>query len=328
MGDRCGVPALRRRCVQVCALTVLVLAGCATVPQEEHQSALDRISLLESELEALEQELAEREEAIERAEAAANDQEAAAAQAEADLAIALAQLGTLREERQELLDTVATLEETVQSGGAQSIASVLLQDEAAADEARGREPESALAEALAGRGGFLRADELGLRNMPRIASRYASAAPGIAADLEFGTPRLFDGRLDYEDTAIFLTITDPAGNRPRLTLTAQYVTDEVPLYIRSVFISIEGRDPVDPVDPIVLTTEPTRRTDGERLLESISTEVTGTLADRLTAMVSSNRFTVTFVGIGAQSTHRPSVSERSALSNMLFAWFDLAGRAR
>lgn len=328
MGDRCGVPALRGRCVQVCALTVLALAGCATVPQEEHQSALDRISLLESELEALEQELAEREEAIERAEAAANDQEAAAAQAEADLAIALAQLGTLREERQELLDTVAALEETVQSGGAQSIASVLLQDEAAADEARGREPESALAEALAGRGGFLRTEEIGLRNMPRIASRYAAAAPGIAADLEFGTPRLFDARLDYEQTALFLTITDPAGNRPTLTLHSQYVTDEVPLYVRSVFISMQGRDPVDPIDPIVLTGDPVRRTDGEKLLETITSEVRGDLADRLTTMVSSNRFTVTFVGIGAQYSHRPSVSERAALSNILFAYFDLAGRMR
>jgi outer membrane murein-binding lipoprotein Lpp len=313
MGDRWGIGALTPLSVRLVAVCVLMFAGCATVPEEEHQAALDQVALLEGELTELGARIAAQEDALAAAVAAAERAEAQAAQTQEELSVSLSELGALREERRALLEQLNGLQDML------------------ADQEPERSPQTP-EQALAGGGGFLPVEELGLRNDPRIARRFAAAAPGIAADRQSGVPRLFDSRLDYRRTAIFLTISDPAGNEPRLTLHTQYVTEESPLYLRSVFISIEGRDPVDPVDPIVLsdepTDEPTRRSDGQRLLESITAEVTGPLADRLLTLVSSNRFTVTFVGNRTQYSYRPGVSERAALSNMLFAYFDLAGRGR
>jgi hypothetical protein len=57
--------------------------------------------------------------------------------------------------------------------------------------------------------------------------------------------------------------------------------------------------------------------------EALSIDADDDLVDRLSQMLSSSRFSVTYVGIAGQQTHYPSVAERSAMSNILFAYFDL-----
>jgi hypothetical protein len=103
------------------------------------------------------------------------------------------------------------------------------------------------------------------------------------------------------------------------------VSDVEPLYLRTAFITIEGGDPIDPIDPIVLSGEPERLTDGVRLLEALTMNADRDLIERLSAMISSSRFRVTFIGMNQQLTHQPSVAERAAMSNMLFAFIDLGG---
>jgi outer membrane murein-binding lipoprotein Lpp len=295
----------------------LVLAGCASVPQADYQEAVDRIDELESELLSVEQELADSRQTAREAAREAAIAKADAESARSDLEVALTQLGTLREERQELLEQIATVERALQS-----------QDGASSDQDREGISRAVLEEAISGGRGFLTTDVLGLRDQPGLAARYGSDAPGISADLYFGAPRLFDSRLSYGETALFLTITDPASRAPQLSLHAQYGSNEAPLYLQSVSISIAGNDPVDPIDPLVLTGEPDRLTDGERLLETIVVPVDASIADRLTSMVSSSRLTVTFIGNGRRYAYQPSVIERAALSNMLFAYFDIARGGR
>jgi hypothetical protein len=140
-----------------------------------------------------------------------------------------------------------------------------------------------------------------------------------------GVPELYDTRLEYDQTMVYLSVVDPEGRRPHLRLTAQHVSDTGPIALRTAFISIEGGDPIDPIDPIVLLAPATRQTDGVLYREALDTTADRALLDRLTTMISSTRFQVTFVGESGQYTHRPTVAERAAMSNILFAFIDLGG---
>jgi hypothetical protein len=304
----------------VLVLAAVAIVSCASVNEAEHQAALERNRELETRIAVLEQELAIQQNEI----AALENQVDGAREVDGQRELALQQLGELRANRRELIERIEELETAIISGSPEAIASLRLSDTAATAESRvPRTPEGAMADALAGGGGFLPVATVGLENEPRVAARFAARAPGIAADRVLGVPRLFDARPDYEETLTYLTIIDPAGTRPRLRLTSQYISSLAPLYLRTVFISIEGVDPVDPIDPIVLAGDASRQTDGEVVREALSVEADDDLVNRLSQMLSSARFSVTFVGIAGQQTYSPSVAERSAMSNILFAYFDL-----
>lgn len=304
----------------VLALAAVAITSCASVDQADYEAVLARNTELDARILLLEEQLAGQQEELEALESQVDDARAANAERE----LALTQLGELRANRRELLERIAELETAIVSGSPEAIASLRLSDTAAAAESQSeRTPEGAMADALAGGSGFLRVAAVGLANEPRVAARFAARAPGIAADRVLGVPRLFDARPDYDETLTYLTIIDPAGNRPRLRLTSQYVSAVAPLYLRTVFVSIEGVDPVDPIDPIVLAGDAIRETDGRVVREALVTEADDDLVDRLSEMLSSSRFSVTYVGIAGQHTHYPSVAERSAMSNILFAYFDL-----
>lgn len=292
------------------------VAGCRTVPVDEHQAVVEQLEVTSSQLALTEQRLARREERIK----ALNTD---VATLEDDLELALRQLGQLREDRLDMQETISGLETEL----ARLQNAMRRADEAPAtpERAAGNEPQDALAAALAGTGGFQRVRRIGFQNDPRATARFAGATPGIAVDTEHDAPILYDSRLDYENTLAYLTIVDPEGRHPRLRLTTQYTTSVQPAYVRTAFMTVEGGDPVDPVDPIVLSGEPIRQTDGTLLREALTTNADRTLVDRLAAMISSGRLRVTFVGANGQHTHRPSVAERAALSNILFAFIDLGG---
>jgi TolA-binding protein len=321
----------------VAAILVLVaLGGCSTVPLDDHQAALDEIDRLDDELEdargtiadrddriaALREEVASLTDALER-------ERADAAGIRGDLDVALRQLGTLREDRLDLRDELDDLETEIERLRSTAIASQRAAEAVDAAERASRPtertPQDAFGAAADGGDGFSRVRSLGFQNDPRAAARLSAAAPGVGVDTDSGVPVLYDSRLDYDDTLAYLSIVDPEGRRPRLHITAQYVTDTDPLYLRTALITIEGGDPVDPVDPIVISGEPERETDGRRLLEALSVSADRGLIDRLSAMISSSRFRVTFVGMNDQHTYQPSVAERTAMSNMLFAFIDLGG---
>lgn len=321
----------------------LLATGCRTVPQAEYdaleeeleavsgelenalESAEERAQRRENQIAALEEQVAELERQLAR-------EEADAASLSEDLELALQQLGTLREERldlqEELLELTAELERLhdAAAGGRSARG-----DAGTAESAGVRTPESgartapdALGAAFRGADGFDRVRDLGLRNDPRATARFAQAAPGIGVDTAEGVPLLYDARLDYEETLVYLAIADPEG-RPRLRLTAQHLSEVEPLYLQTAFITIEGGDPVDPLDPIVLSGTPVRETDGTTVREALVMTARGDMLDRLSTMIGSRRFTVTFLGSDEQITHRPSVAERAAMSNMLFAYLDLRG---
>ncbi|MFW5683302.1 MAG: hypothetical protein ACOC1I_00475 [Spirochaetota bacterium] len=326
------------RVVLICALLIVLaaLTGCRTVPLEQHEAALDEIERLSSDLAAAGAEIDAREQRIAdlETEAEALREELRRARDESDrlqsdLDVALNRLGGLREERLDLQQEITAIEQQVEELRSAAIAAQRAAEAVEAAEAAARDggidPPDAMAAALRGGGGFSRIRDLGFQNDPRAAARLSAAAPGIGVDVSIGVPILYDSRLDYEKTAVYLSIVDPEGRRPRLRLTAQYSTEVEPLYLRTAFITIEGGDPVDPIDPIVLSGEPVRQTDGELLREALEMNAEGELVDRLSTMISSRRFQVTFVGLSEQHTHRPSVSERSAMSNMLFAFIDLGG---
>lgn len=331
--------SFRRSAATLLVASILVgitLGSCRTVPLDEHEAALEQIESLDEQLARARDEVDGRDARIEELEAEVASLSSAlarerrdAAEIRSDLDVALAQLGSLREDRLDLRDELDDLEEELERLRSAAIAAERAQEAVSAAE-RASMPDDGegadtLAAALAGRGGFTRVRDLGLQNDPRAAARLSAAAPGVGVDTRSGAPVLYDSRLDYDETLAYLTILDPQGRRPRLRLTAQYATTSDPFYLQTAFITVEGGDPVDPVDPIVVTGEPHRETDGATLLEAITMNADRTLIERLSSMVSSSRFRITYIGMDGQHTHAPSVAERAAMSNMLFAFIDLGG---
>lgn len=309
------------------------LAACQSVPLTEHQETLAAVDQLQTQLESTREQLSQRDERISTLEADVAALQSRLTQSESDtsaakddLDVALQQLGSLRENRLDLQEQLDAQQAELDRLRTTAIAAQRAEEAtAAAASTTDIAAPNAMAAALAGGGGFTRVDHLGFRNDPRAAARLAAAAPGVGVDTDTATPILYDSRVDYAQTGVYLAIIDPEGRRPRLQLTAQYATDIEPIYLRTAFITIEGGDPVDPIDPIVLAGEPARQTDGASLREALSMNADNDLIERLSTMISSSRFRVTFVGMTDQYTHRPSVAERAAMSNMLFAFIDLGG---
>jgi len=156
--------------------------------------------------------------------------------------------------------------------------------------------QAALSEALRGLGGFRQVESLGYQSDARMGARLAVAGSGLAVDTTGGEPVLYDTALSFENSLIYLTIEDPAGGDPRLILTVQYVSDVRPLYTETAFISIQGNDPIDPVDPVIFTGSPVRESDGVRIREAFSRNVDRTLLNRISGLLTSNGFVSTFVG--------------------------------
>ncbi len=333
------MPSFRRPAVTLLVasiLTGITLGSCRTVPLDEHEAALERIETLDERLAQARDEVDDRNERIQELEAEVANLTAAlererrdASEIRSDLDVALAQLGTLREDRLDLRDELDDLEEQLERLRSTAIAAERAREAVASAERDSMPDEEAavdtLGAALAGRGGFTRVRDLGLQNDPRAAARLSAAAPGVGVDTSSGSPVLYDSRLDYEETLAYLSIVDPEGRRPRLRLTVQYATSTDPFYLQTAFITIEGGDPVDPIDPIVVTGDPRRETDGATLLEAITINADRALIERLSSMIGSSRFRVTFIGMDDQHTHAPSVAERAAMSNILFAFIDLGG---
>lgn len=312
----------RRAPVAAALLMVLLISGCRTVPQEELDGALAEVERLSGRLAERERRIDELEGELASLEASLDAAEVESAALRDDLDLALRRVGQLREERFTMQEEITELSAEVDR---LRRAGERLAQPGPAEEAVPISPPDARATALGGGGGFTRVPNVGFRNDPRAASRLSAAAPGIGVDTEAGVPVLYDSRVDYEATAIYLAIVDPESRSPRLRITTQFTTDDEPIYLSSALVTIEGSDPIDPIDPIVLSGEAVRETDGELLREALLLDADRTLIDRLTNMVSSNRFQVTFVGLDERLTHRPTVAERAAMANILFAFIDLGG---
>lgn len=299
----------------------VTLSGCRTVPQEEFDVAIEEVERLSEEVVARDRQIQALEDRITELEEEIEEHRLEESVLRDDLALALRRLGETREQRFALEAEIDAL--STELARAQRAAEPVPVRQPDASEPIS--PPDARATALGGGGGFTRVTNVGFRNDPRAASRLSAAAPGIGVDTEAGVQVLYDSRIDYEATAIYLAIVDPEGRSPRLRVTTQYTTDDEPIYLRSAIVTIEGADPIDPIDPIVLSGEVVRETDGELLREALLIDADRTLIDRLTNMVSSNSFQVTFIGLDEQLTHRPTVAERAAMANILFAFIDLGG---
>ena len=314
---------------------VVLISACATVPQEEYdlvavdlENAQTRIDEQDAELASQADQIAQLQADLQSARQSAALSSDEAAKLQDDLNVVLVQLGEARESRLALQDEIDDLERQIERLGTAAAAAQRVEESVAAETASGLgdlEAPDALAAAIQGGSGFARVSSLGLQDDARARARLAIAAPGIGVDSSRATPVLHDTRLEYDSTILYLTIIDPQGRRPRLELTAQYATDVEPLYLRTAFVTIDGGDPIDPVDPIVLAGETIRQTDGTILREAITIDADRSLVNRLSSMVSSDQFRVTYVGLNRQITHQPSVAERAALSNILFAYIDLGG---
>ena len=303
------------------AVSLIVVAGCATVPQAQFDAAEQRIEELEERLSAGERDRDDLVERLQRANDTIARLESDLGSTGADLSLALTQLGSLREERVELLERIGLLED--EAVALRLAAEIESPPEDSASIARS--PQERLAEALSGGEGFRRVDRIGLQSDPRLAARFATVAPGVAADTVGDTPLLFDIRLDYRQTLVFLTIHDPAGRSPELRVNVQYVSDREPLHIRAAVITIEGIDPVAPIEPIVLSERVIRETDGTILREGFVLPADRSIVDRLGTILTGGRFTVTMLGTTRQVQHRPTTTERAAMSNILFAYLDIGG---
>lgn len=299
------------------AVTTL-LAGCRTTPPEEppvsgEYDLTDELRQLERELARASTDLAQRDEQIARLEA---DFESL----QSDLSRALGQLGSLREDRLDLQQELTKLETEISrlsdaagvTQGPESPDQTVAPD---VEDSRAGPPE---------RAGFERVSYLGLRNDPRAVQRLASSAPGVGVDTTRVPPVMFDTRLSLDQTGVYLTIVDPA-HEPQLVLTVQYVDTGTPLWLHTALITVEGGDPVDPIEPLFLEGEPIRQTDGRLLSEALAKPADQSATARLTAMLSSQHLVLTLLGDGAPVSYRPSVSERAAMSNMIHAFIDLDG---
>ena len=327
VADNYQMVAVRPRAAILLAIIPFFLTvSCRTVSEEEYLAEQTRADELAEQLLVAQTRLAEslrseRETEAELAtlqaqlDAATEQNEASAA----ELEDALAGIAELTDAQNDNVATIVRMSEQIDSLE-QALADMTTET---TEEQPTRSPETALTEALSGGAGFQRVSSIGFTADPQAARRVS--APGVAIDTSTGSELLYDVRLDYTSTMAYLTVEDPAGRSPVLRLTAQYATSNEPLWAQTAFIAIEGLDPVDPVDPIVMNVTPQRQTDGTNLIERFSVQVDRPMVTRLSSMLSSQKFTVTFVGPTAQRTHRPSVAERAAMSNILFAFIDLGG---
>ena len=253
-----------------------------------------------------------------------------------------AEIELLKTEREALLRDMERLANAAEVAAAQAAQAIAARSEAAAISADDQSAEvggasseaaaptasasqAALTNALGGLGGFRRVEDLGFQSDARLGSRLAVTGSGLAVDSTGEEPVLFDVNLSLDSSLVYLTIADPAGRDPRLVLTVQYVSDVRPLYAQTAFISIQGSDPIDPVDPVIFTGSPKRETDGVRVREAFSREVDRQLLNRISTMLSSSAFTSTFIGTVGRDSHRPNTAEREAMSRVLFAYIDLGG---
>ncbi|MCK4515329.1 MAG: hypothetical protein KAU31_08730, partial [Spirochaetaceae bacterium] len=183
-----------------------------------------------------------------------------------------AEIELLQSERQALLLDLERLANAAEIAAAQAAQAMTARSETAAEPTSATN-QTALANAMGGLGGFRRVEDLGFQSDSRLGSRLAVTGSGLAVDSAGEDPVLFDADLSFDSSLIYLTITDPAGRDPRLVLTVQYVSDVRPLYTQTAFISIQGNDPIDPIDPVIFTGSPVRETDGVRIREAFSREV-------------------------------------------------------
>ncbi len=300
------------------AAIVTSLSGCRTPPAEElstpeDQCLSDEIRQLENELTRATAGLAERDERIARLETDFEGLQDA-------LTRALGQLGTLREDRLDLQHELDGLERELDrlraaAGVIEVVEPVPATLETDTDSAPPEPSDDPRLE---------RVPYIGLRNDPRAAQRLASSAPGIGVDTAQTPPVMFDTRLQLDQTGVYLSIADPE-KEARLILTVQYVDRDTPFGLQAAFITTEGGDPIDPIEPIVLDSEPIRETDGTLLREALVKEADASTTSRLTAMLGSRHFLVTLVGDNGRIVYRPSVPERAAMSNMIYAFIDLGG---
>ncbi|MEE8441550.1 MAG: hypothetical protein V3S41_07505, partial [Spirochaetia bacterium] len=243
------------------------------------------------------------------------------------------EIKSLKSEREALLLDLERLAGAAEIAAAQAAQALAALSETVASPSDGESSptgsasasQAALIDALGGLGGFRRVEELGFQGDSRLASRLAVTGSGLAVDSTGEEPLLFDAGLSFDSSLVYLTITDPAGRDPGLVLTVQYVSDLRPLYAQTAFISIQGNDPIDPIDPVIFTRSPERETDGVRIREAFSREVDRQLLNRISVMLTSSGFTTTFVGTAGRESYRPTVAERAAISRVLFAYIDLGG---
>lgn len=338
------MPTLRRPVLVQLLLSAItatvLLTGCRSAPEAPLEDAASgdvvvispeeqRLALLEADLARTQEELAGERERANELQAQVDellntkaDLEATIAETETrarDASTAYDQeLDELRAERESLLADLERLATAAQTPPPTSVASGT-----AASGGSGN--QEALAEALSGRSGFRRVESFARENDRRLAARLAVDGSGLAVDASGSTPVLFDPTLSFETSLIYLTIVDPGGRDPQLILTVQYVSDVRPLYAQTAFITIDGADPIDPVDPIIFSGNPVRETDGVRVRELFSREVNRTMLTRISSMLSASGFRSTFVGTIGRASHTPTAVERQAMSRVLFAFIDLGG---
>jgi TolA-binding protein len=324
----------------VCAVTLLV-AACRSGPDELESDGPPELTPEQLEIERLENELAQAREEIDARDAASDEMEASVADLRENVAaleneitrlesrfeqITSAQeveINDLLAEREALLADLERISNAAEiaasQAGTRSTGGTDSRDEGSASQS------AEFASAVAGRGGYVETPQFGFQENRRLTSRLAVSGTGLAVDSSGEVPMLYDASVDYNSSAIYLAVRDPAGRSPELLVTLQYVSEERPLYTQTAYIAIEGRDPVDPVDPIIFTGAPVRDTDGERLRELFSRPVDADLLNRLLTMLSSSGFVGTFVGATGRETYRPTVVEREAMSRVIFAYIDLGG---
>ena len=289
-----------------------ILGGCRTASVHVEVPAGPETDPAAEALQRARDEVAERDQRITHLEAARNT-------ARDDLDRALTELAQLREERLALLHEVDRLR-LVERG----------LREAATANAQGAHPalptDQTVDDAHPGAdatGTFVTITRAGYHADPRAAGRLAAWSPGIAVDTAGPVPILFDTRHRYNTTMAHLTIEDPQGRSPQLVLTVQHVSERSPLLLHTAVLTVEGGDPVDPIEPIVLSGEGRRETDGRLFIESLRLAADAPVARRLAAMISSPRLVLTFVGTLGERIYRPPVSERAAMANIIFAFMDL-----
>ncbi|TFH06269.1 MAG: hypothetical protein E4H09_00605, partial [Spirochaetales bacterium] len=286
-----------RRIVAATALTAVlfITTSCATIGEEEFLALTTEREQLVQENATLQQEIVVAGES-EKARALENERlaEVVAAQksrieqlaeslasAETDLADARSARDQVPDETDRLNRQVTVLQAALEGATARAAAAEAAQAAAAREAdtertAAATEDTAAtaaaeyLAAVLAGREGFRRIGRFGFVQDPQARD---VTAPGVGIDTGGTEDILFDTRLNYTATGVYLTILEPDARSPVLQLVAQFATQRDPLWAQTAFIAIEGLDPVDPVDPIVLAEAPVRETDGDILMERFSIPV-------------------------------------------------------
>lgn len=308
---------------------ILRLEQLLSLTRDELSQRNDTIGNREAEIAQLEERIANLSESIEEAAESAAQSDTAAREEINRLETELASLQADFDRLSRALDTAAAEAEAARQATAEAELRLELAlnppEVAPSDEERAAERAAAEALEQARRSGeYQTVRRLGFTRDSRLTNRLNLADSGLAVDSTGAVPVIFDPGFSYAASRIFLTVADPL-DQPSLGITIQYVSDTTPLFAQTSFISIEGSDPLDPVDPIIFSGNPVRQTDGRYLRESFSREVDRDLLTRISRMLATGSFSSTFVGPGGRETHEPSQAERDAMSRMLFVFIDLGG---